>query len=95
MLRAEILLWGCKVKPIGGTSVYSKNISADLAAAKQALQDIIDCGKYGFASKTSFEDVFDVTKKDNKEMIFVIRYMLNEKEILPIPIWSVLKMRTV
>ncbi|WP_303003717.1 RagB/SusD family nutrient uptake outer membrane protein [Bacteroides congonensis] len=80
MLRAEILLWGCKVKPIGGTSVYSKNISADLAAAKQALQDIIDCGKYGFASKTSFEDVFDVTKKDNKEMIFVIRYMLNEKE---------------
>ncbi|WP_347223752.1 RagB/SusD family nutrient uptake outer membrane protein, partial [Bacteroides congonensis] len=80
MLKAEILLWGCKVKPIGGASVYSKNISSDLAAAKQALQDIIDCGKYGFASKTSFEDVFDVTKKDNQEMIFVIRYMLNEKE---------------
>lgn len=80
MLRAEILLWGCKVEPIGGESVYSKNKSADLAAAKQALQDIIDCGKYDFASKTNFEEVFDVTKKDNKEMIFVIRYMLNEKE---------------
>lgn len=80
MLKAEILLWGCKVKPIGGGNVYSRNESADLAAAKQALQDIIDSGKYGFASTTSFESVFDVTNKDNKEMIFVIRYMLNEKE---------------
>ncbi|WP_373155266.1 RagB/SusD family nutrient uptake outer membrane protein [Bacteroides cellulosilyticus] len=80
MLRAEILLWGCQVKPIGGSSVYSRNVSGDLAAAKQALQDVIDCGKYGFASKTNFEEVFDVTKKNNKEMIFVIRYMLNEKE---------------
>lgn len=79
VLKAEILLWGCKVKPIGGTSVYSKNVSADLSAAQQALQDIISSGKYDFASKTSFSDVFSVTKKDNKEMIFVIRYALNEK----------------
>lgn len=79
MLKAEILLWGCKVKPIGGASVYSKDVSADLAAAKQSLQDIIDSGKYGFASKTSFSDVFKVENKDNKEMIFAIRYALNEK----------------
>lgn len=80
MLKAEILLWGCKVKPIGGANVYSKDVTGDLAAAKQALQDIVDSGKYGLTSKTSFEDVFDVKKKDNKEMIFVIRYVLNEKE---------------
>lgn len=80
MLKAEILLWGCKVRPIGGANVFSKDVSADLTAAKQALQDVIDSEKYGFASTTSFADVFDVAKKDNKEMIFVVRYLLNEKE---------------
>ncbi|WP_308756955.1 RagB/SusD family nutrient uptake outer membrane protein [uncultured Bacteroides sp.] len=79
MLRAEILLWGCKVKPIGGSNVYSKDVPADLEAAKQALQDVIDSGKYGFASTTDFAEVFDVAKKDNEEMIFVIRYLLNEE----------------
>lgn len=78
MLKAEILLWGCKVKPISGMSVYSKNIQEDLSVAKAALQDVIDSGKYGFASTTSFSDIFDVTKKDNKEMIFVIRYGLGD-----------------
>ena len=68
MLKAEILLWGCKVRPIGGANVYSKDVSADLTAAKQALQDVIDSEKYGFASTTSFADVFDVAKKDYKEM---------------------------
>ena len=69
-------------------------MSADLTAAKQALQDVIDSEKYGFASTTSFADVFDVAKKDNKEMIFVVRYLLNEKKIslvnsyiLQTPIW--------
>ena len=49
MLKAEILLWGCKVRPIGGANVFSKDVSADLTAAKQALQDVIDSEKYGFA----------------------------------------------
>lgn len=79
MLKAEILLWGCKVKPIGGTNVYSKNIQNDLQTAKTALEDVVKCGKYGFASETNFDNIFDVRNRDNKEMIFVIRYMLNEK----------------
>lgn len=79
MLKAEILLWGCKVKPIGGNHVFSKNIQDDLEKARKALEDVVKCGKYGFASETNFDAIFDVNNRDNKEMIFVIRYMLNEK----------------
>lgn len=78
VLRAEILLWGCKVKPIGGSSVFSKNVSEDLRVAKAALQDLMDSGKYGYVKDAKFSDVFDVTKKDNKEIIFAIRYVLGE-----------------
>lgn len=85
MLRAEILLWGCKVKPVGGSAVYSTDVTTDLATAKQCLQDVVDCGKYDFApapattaSTNAFSTVFDVANKDNREMIFVIRYQLNE-----------------
>ncbi|SDH79195.1 RagB/SusD family nutrient uptake outer membrane protein [Bacteroides ovatus] len=81
MLKAEVLLWGCKVKPIGGTRVYSQNVTGDLETAKTDLQDVINSGKYDFATM-KFGELFDEskTKKDNKEMIFVIRFLLNEQE---------------
>lgn len=74
VLRAEILLWGCKVKPIGGSSVYSSNIASDLQTAKTILLEVKE--KYDYLSV--FSDVFATTNKDNKEMILCIRYNLTE-----------------
>lgn len=74
MLRAEVLLWGCKVKPIGGTQVYSGNVTTDLQTAKTILLEVK--AKYDYL--TDFSKVFDTTNKDNKEMIFCIRYNLTE-----------------
>lgn len=74
ILRAEVLLWGCKVKPIGGSKVYSDDIPSDLQTAKTALLEVK--GKYDYLS--SFADVFATTKRDNNEIIFCIRYNLTE-----------------
>lgn len=76
MLKAEVLLWGCKVKPIGGSSVYSKNVSSDLTAAKAALNDVKGSGKFNLLD--DFSQVFASDNKNNKEIIFAIRYPLNE-----------------
>lgn len=74
MLRAEVLLWGCQVKPIGGNKVYSDNVTADLKTVKEILLEVKS--KYNYLN--SFTDVFATTKKDNEEMIFCIRYKLGE-----------------
>lgn len=74
MLKAEVLLWGCKVKPIGGNKVYSDNVNNDLQVAKTILQEVKS--KYNYLD--SFADVFSTKKKDNEEMIFCIRYSLTE-----------------
>lgn len=74
LLRSELLLWGCKVKPIGENKVYSANVADDLTLAKNILLEVK--AKYNYLS--SFEDVFSVTKRDNEEIIFCIRYKLNE-----------------
>ncbi len=76
VLKAEVLLWGCKVKPIGGSAVYSDNIAADLAAAKASLNEIERSSKFDMLG--NYSDVFDINNKDNKEIIFSIRYALNE-----------------
>lgn len=76
MLKAEVLLWGCKVKPIGGSNVYSKNVSSDLTAAKAALNDVRNSGKFNLLD--DFSQVFASDNKNNKEIIFAIRYALNE-----------------
>lgn len=74
ILKAEVLLWGCKVKPVGGTKVYSDNVTSDLQTAKTILLEVKS--KYDYLS--SFSDVFATANKDNKEMIFCIRYNLTE-----------------
>lgn len=74
VLRAEVLLWGCQVKPIGGNKVYSNDVAADLKTAKEILLEVKN--EYGYLS--SFADVFSTTNKDNEEMIFCIRYKLGE-----------------
>lgn len=74
VLKAEVLLWGCKVKPIGGNDVYSKNKSEDLQTAKTILLEVK--AKYDYL--TDFSSVFSTTNKDNKEIIFCIRFNLTE-----------------
>ena len=74
VLRAEVLLWGCKVKPIGGTNVYSSTVTNDLQTAKTILLEVKN--KYNYLN--NFADVFSTQKKDNDEMIFCIRYNLTE-----------------
>lgn len=76
ILKAEVLLWGCKVKPIGSTSVYSKNINSDLNEAKASLQEVVDSQKFKLLD--DYSNIFDVENKNNSEIIFCIRYALNE-----------------
>ena len=74
-LKAEVLLWGAKVKPLKGNKVLSDNSREDLQAAKDALIDAEP--HYGYNS--SFINAFSVANKDsNKETIFAARYMLGE-----------------
>ena len=76
MLKAEILLWGCKVKPIGESNVFSENVVADLQEAQKALMDILVSEKYG--KLDNFVDVFAVSNENNQEIIFSIPYTLHE-----------------
>lgn len=76
VLKAEVLLWGCKVKPIGGSAVYSSNKTQDLNDAKIALQSVVNSTKYGYLD--DFSKVFATDNKNNKEMIFCLHFMLNE-----------------
>lgn len=74
-LKAEVLLWGAKVKPLGGSKPLSQDPQADLNSAKEALLDAES--HYGFNSK--FIDAFSVSGKDsNKETILAARYVLGE-----------------
>lgn len=74
VLKAEVLLWGAKVKPIGKPNVYSSDVAKDLNDAKNGLLDIISSTKYEYID--NFSDVF--SSKNNKEIIFCVRYLLNE-----------------
>lgn len=74
-LKAEVYLWGAKVKPIGGTGVLSPDPAGDLQAAKEALEEVEP--HYSYNAK--FADAFSPKNKDaNPETIFAARYMLNE-----------------
>ena len=74
-LKAEVYLWGAKVKPIGGTGVLSPDPAGDLQAAKAALEEVEP--HYSYNAK--FANAFSPKDKDaNPEMICAARYMLNE-----------------
>ena len=74
-LKAEVYLWGAKVKPIGASSVYASDVQGDMEAARDALLEIKD--KYAFNPR--FTDAFSVANKDaNKETIFSARVVLGE-----------------
>lgn len=72
MLKAELLLWGAKVKPIGEGTVYSADPTADFNKVVTLLGEI--------KTKTSLESDLSTLfyTKDNKEIIFSIRYALSE-----------------
>lgn len=76
MLKAEILLWGCKVTPIGGSNVYSTNVTADLQEAESDLNAIVASGKYG--ALNDFTSIFAVDNENNQEIIYSIPFTLNE-----------------
>lgn len=75
-LRAEVNLWGVKVRPLKETEVFSSDIAGDLDKAEKSLQAI--SGSYSLNG--SFADAFSPYDKDsNPEVIFAMRYRLNEK----------------
>ena len=74
-LKAEVYLWGAKVKPLKGTSVFSADPAADLTAARSALEEIET--KYTY--NANYIDAFSVASKDaNKETVLAARYILGE-----------------
>ena len=74
-LKAEIYLWGAKVKPIEGDKVFSSTVQEDLIAAKNALEEAEK--KYSY--NANFIDAFSVSNKDaNKETVLAARYVLGE-----------------
>ncbi len=74
-LKAEVLLWGAKVKPIGGDAVLSADPAADLTEAVNALTEVESL----YAPNAKFIDAFSPLGKDaNLETVLAIRYVLNE-----------------
>lgn len=74
-LKAEVYLWGAKVKPLKGKSVFSADPVADLTAARTALEEIET--KYTY--NANYIDAFSVASKDaNKETVLAARYILGE-----------------
>jgi hypothetical protein len=67
MLKAEVFLWNSHRG--GGT--------ADAAVAKAALVDI-QTNTAGLALQSSFPNIFATTSRGNSEVIFAVRYLLNE-----------------
>lgn len=66
MLKAEIYLWAAKVK----LSDFEPKGESDLHVAKSALEGIM--GKFSLEDK--FADVHSTKNKENKEIIFAVRY---------------------
>lgn len=74
-LMAEIYLWGAKVKPLKGSSVFSSDPEADLKAARTALLAL----KPNYSPNTNFKDAFSTVSKDtNKETILALRFRIGE-----------------
>ena len=76
-LKAEVYLWGAKVKPIGGSAVLAPDPEKYLTDAKTALEEVEPNYRYNAA----FIDAFSVKNKDsNHETILAARYMLGESK---------------
>lgn len=74
-LQADVYLWGAKVKPLKGASVFSPTPEQDMIDAKEALSAIEPLYK----PYDKFTDVFAIEKKvGNTEMIFAYRNKLAE-----------------
>ena len=59
-LKAEVYLWGAKVRPLKGSAVFSATPEADLEAARTALQTVEPLYSYN----AKFIDAFSPTNKD-------------------------------
>jgi hypothetical protein len=71
MLKANVYLWTAKVNTDGQAP---KNTAADLTTARAALEDLIP--HYSLLPK--FSDVFNYDNKGNNEIIFALRYTVDE-----------------
>ena len=75
-LKAEVYMWGAKVKTLDTQKFFSTDPMHDLTEAKNALEALE--GRYSLNAQ--FKDAFSPFNKDaNKETIFAIRYKLGEK----------------
>lgn len=74
MLKAEVYLW----------TAYRGGAAADATVALAALTDI-QTNVPGMALLPSFADVFATANKGNNEIIFAIRYQLNEATMSWVP----------
>lgn len=74
-LKADVYLWGAKVKPLKGSAVFSANPEQDLKDAKTALLAV----EPSYKPNAKFTDAFLVTNKEtNTETIFAFRNLLGE-----------------
>lgn len=74
-LLAEVLMWGAKVKPIGGTAVLSATPAQDLETAKAALLEV----EPRYSQNAKFADAFSPNNKStNKEIVFAFRFLYGE-----------------
>lgn len=73
MLKAEMYLWSGNVEREGVKPTTEK---ADAQIALDALNEIQASGKFRLQSK--FKDVFSYKNKGNDEIIFAVRYKLDE-----------------
>ncbi len=67
-------MWSTKVKPIGASAVFSTDLNGDLNKVINAL-NLIESQS---SAISPFESVFASNNKNNAEIIFCIRYSLNE-----------------
>lgn len=75
ILKAEVYLWGAKVKPVGENAVYSKDVEGDL---REAIRVLVEAESH-YSLNSDFADAFSVDNKDaNKETVLSARYSLGE-----------------
>ena len=67
MLKGEIYLWSAKV-----TTGNQTPAASDIQTAETALQDVLNTSSFGLMD--NYADVFEYSKKGNKEVILAMRF---------------------
>ena len=75
-LKAQVYLWSAKVTTNDYEKPHTATGASDLNVAKEALDKIINSGK--FSLQANFADIFEYNKKKNSEIILAMPCDFNE-----------------